>query len=106
MNATRTEHPLPAVKRFAADAFQNNRRRLHPPKSSCPFVYKPFDGRTDAKDFAAEWHEFRVKRESSVRKSDIQRREDLFIGFHPHQVARLKTEIAPGCGLPDRGRSL
>ena len=106
MDAAGTEHPLTAIERFAADAFQDNRRRLHPPQLSGLFVHEAFDAGTDAKDLAAEWHEFGVERETSVRKSDVQRRKDFFIGFDPNQVARPKIEIASGRGLTARDPSL
>ena len=54
MDAARTEYPPPAIKRFAADAFQDNRRRLHPPQLSGPFVDESFDAGADAKDLAAD----------------------------------------------------
>ena len=103
MDAARTEHSPPAIKRFAADAFQDNRRRLHPPQLSGPFVDESFDAGADAKDLAAERHQFGVEEETSVRKSDVEGGKDLFIGFHSHQIARLKTEIVPfdlGNGTP------
>src|ERR1700716_2579810 len=106
MDAARTEHPLAAIKPFAADAFQDNRRRLHSPQLSGLFVHEAFDAGADAKHLAAEWHEFGVERETSVRKSDVQRCKDFCIGFPPHQVARPKTEIASGRELTDRNRSL
>src|SRR5882757_1559625 len=106
MDAARTEHPLTAIKPFAADAFQDNCRGIHPPHLSGFFVDEAFDAGADAKDLAAERHEFGIERETSVRKSDVQRRKDFCIGFHPHQVARPQTKIASGRGLTERDYSL
>jgi hypothetical protein len=105
MDAARTEHPLAAIKRFAADAFQDDCRRIHPPQLSGLFVHEALDAGTDAEDLAAEWHELGVEREASVRKLDVQRRKNFFIGFDPHQVAGPKSEIASGRRLADWDRS-
>src|SRR5215475_111411 len=105
-DAARTEDPPAAIKRFAADAFQDDGRRVHPPQLSGLLVHEAFDAGADAKDLAAERHEFGIERKTPVGHSGVQRRKDFLMGSDPYQIARPKAEIASGCRLADRYSSL
>jgi hypothetical protein len=56
----------------------------------------------DPMHFTTIRDKFSVKGKTAVRPGGLQGCQDLFVGFYPHQISGLETEIAPGGEFPNR----
>jgi hypothetical protein len=105
VDAAGAKHTLATIPRSAVNALEHDGWRSQVSHFASLLVDEIFNASLDAIDLPAIGHMLSVKGEAAIEHT-IQRRQNLLVGFYPHQFARLQVKIASGRWLPCRNESL